>query len=130
MARVVVTSISGIEAEGVSGVKLDLTEMIEVQGPRIEPAAQRIDVEDPRQIAEAFGGAIRGTLQGFQQAGLIPRPSRPKVILFLTMKEYADLGSPGINEEFEASFYSSAYTVAPPLEEIGSFIRLRKVEPR
>jgi len=107
---------------GEMGCRIDFI-LEEPRQPEIVPTEEELS-KDPSKFMQV---SIQGTMTALRQTGMMPSPEFVKIMLFLTMKEYKNMGSPGINEEFEADFYSSAYTVAPPLEEIGSFIRLRRL---
>jgi len=126
MVRVRVSHIArGPMPGGEMGCRIDFI-LDEPKEPQVVPQVTEEDLQrDPSKLLRV---SIQGTVATLREIpGLMPPQEFVKIVLYLTMKEYKNMGSPGINEEFEADFYSSAYTVAPPLEETGSFIRLRRL---
>jgi hypothetical protein len=98
MVVVKATSLSSLEIDGQPGVRLELSS---VGTPVIEEAEQ---FQDEQIYAKQL---TKNVLSGLQQAGLFPKVSQPRVVLFLTMKEYEALGRPQINDLIELSFESS-----------------------
>ncbi|MCS7138869.1 MAG: arcadin 1 [Crenarchaeota archaeon] len=93
MVRVKVTFIGSVEVEGEPGVRVDFTSI--APSSIIDKSSE--DVLYAQQM-------IRGLLSGLQQAGLVPKYGTPRLIVYLTEKEYKALGSPQINQIYELIF--------------------------
>lgn len=93
MVRVKVTFIGSVDVEGEPGVRVDFTSI--APSSIIDKSSE--DVLYAQQM-------IRGLLSGLQQAGLVPKYGTPRLIVYLTEKEYRALGSPQINQIYELIF--------------------------
>jgi hypothetical protein len=93
MVRVKVTFIGSIEVEGEPGVRVDFTS--------IAPSGVFEKPSDDFMYTQQM---VRGLLSGLQQAGLVPKYGTPRLIVYLTEKEYKALGSPQINQIYELVF--------------------------
>ena len=129
LVRVTVSSISRFAMpSGETGCRVDLMVM-EPEQPKIVPRSLEDFGRDPSQLPHVI---IQATTTALQRAGMAPLPENPKMILFLTMEEYKNLGSPQINDIIELNFFSQ-YPVGdlqgqptdPAL--LGSIISLKKV---
>jgi len=128
LVRVAVSSISRFAMpSGETGCRVDLIVM-EPEQPKIVPRSLE-DFRDPSQLPHVI---IQATQTALQRAGMAPMPENPKMILFLTMEEYKNLGSPQINDIIELNFLSQypvgdlqGHPTDPAL--LGSIISLKKV---
>ncbi|MEM3712570.1 MAG: arcadin 1 [Thermoproteota archaeon] len=93
MVRVKVTFIGSVDVEGEPGVRVDFTSI--APSSIIDKSSE--DVLYAQQM-------IHGLLSGLQQAGLVPKYGTPRLIVYLTEKEYRALGSPQINQIYELVF--------------------------
>lgn len=102
MVVVKTTSLSSLEIDGQAGVRLELSS---VGTPAIEEGEQfQNEYVYARQLT-------KNVLSGLQQAGLFPKAFQPRMVLFLTMKEYEALGRPQINDLIELTFENSRITL-------------------
>jgi len=129
LVRVAVSSISRFAmSSGETGCRVDLTVM-EPEQPKIVPRSLEDFGRDPSQLPHVI---IQATATALQRAGMAPMPENPKMILFLTMEEYKNLGTPLINDIIELNFFSQ-YPVGDlqgyptDLVLLGSIISLKKV---
>jgi len=93
MVRVKVTFIGSVEVEGEPGVRVDFTSI--APSSIIEKSSEEV------LYAQQM---VQGLLSSLQQAGLVPRYGTPRLIVYLTEKEYKALGSPQINQIYELIF--------------------------
>jgi hypothetical protein len=93
MVRVKVTFIGSVDVEGEPGVRVDFTS--------IAPSGVLDKSSEDVLYAQQM---VRGLLSGLQQAGLVPKYGTPRLIVYLTEKEYRALGSPQINQIYELIF--------------------------
>jgi len=93
MVRVKVTFIGSVDVEGEPGVRVDFTS--------IAPSGILDKSSEDVLYAQQM---VRGLLSGLQQAGLVPKYGTPRLIVYLTEKEYKALGSPQINQIYELVF--------------------------
>ncbi|MBO3800209.1 MAG: arcadin 1 [Candidatus Brockarchaeota archaeon] len=93
MVRVKVTFIGSVDVEGEPGVRVDFTS--------IAPSGVLDKSSEDVLYAQQM---VRGLLSGLQQAGLVPKYGTPRLIVYLTEKEYRALGSPQINQIYELVF--------------------------
>ncbi|MGB9758230.1 MAG: arcadin 1 [Thermoproteota archaeon] len=91
MAVVKVVSISSTDVEGKAGVRVEMASIT----PTIVSRGQQFD-EREYATDVAFG-----LMTGLQQAGLFPKVYNARLILFLTMEEYNNIGRPQINDVYE-----------------------------
>jgi len=98
MVRVRVSSLASIEVDGETGVRVDLVSVT----PRVisTPGAAQDDIAVAQNV-------VQGLVTGLQQVGLVPKPGQPRMILFLTSREYVGLGEPQINDVIDLTFESS-----------------------
>jgi len=98
--------LSTAEVEGDTGVRVDLASLTPsvLQAPSVG--------EDDAAVAQ---NVLQGVMSGLQQFGLIKRPGQPRLILFLTNREYLALGSPQINDVLDVYFEDQRIVFRKPM---------------
>jgi hypothetical protein len=101
MVMVKVSSLASTEVDGETGIRVDLVSTT----PRVisTPGGAQDDLSVAQNV-------IQGLVTGLQQVGLMPKPGQPRMILFLTSKEYSSLGEPQINDIIDLVFENSRIT--------------------